>query len=231
LRFSTSKDINQHKATINRFIKKNKPSSSPAYDVIISSVVPGLNNAFGKLSKEIFKNRAIFVSHKNSKLKMLYRKPGEVGADRIINTIAGYELFGGPLVVVDFGTAVTFDCIGKKGAYLGGVILAGPEISTKALHEFTAKLPLVRLKKPKHSIIGQSTEECIRSGLYNGYIGAIDNILNKLIDALGSTTKIISTGGSADIFTPEIKKIYKMIPDLTLRGLALFWQKYYKTHR
>jgi type III pantothenate kinase len=206
--------------TIRRLMKSAgiEPRSA---DAAVSSVVPGINAEVSRQCGKLTGRPPVFLNHKNSGVRILYKKPGEVGADRLANAIAGYKLSGGPLLVIDFGTAITFDCVGGKGEYLGGIIMPGPEISAKALRIYTAKLPLVKFTTPKH-LIGQSTEECIKSGLYNGYVGAINHITLSFVRKLGKQAKVISTGGYAGVFKGALAIPCRVVPDLTLRGLVYF---------
>jgi type III pantothenate kinase len=127
-------------------------------------------------------------------MPVLYENPAEVGADRIVNAVAAFEKYGGPCVIVDFGTATTFDCISKKGEYMGGVICPGIGISADALFQRTARLPRVEIRKPPR-VIGTNTVGSLQSGLYYGYLGLVDGILERLRDEIGEETRVIATGG------------------------------------
>lgn len=206
-----------------KIIKKNsgRKNFADVSGVAISSVVPALDRKFNQIAKTLFKKEPFFVTHKNCGIKIHYIKPGQVGSDRIVNAAAGYKLFGGPLIIADFGTALTFDCINSKGDYLGGLIIPGIGTAAKALHEFTAKLPLVIVSKPKN-LIGATTEESIKSGIYSGYIGLVKYISQILKKSL-KCDKIIATGGHAGIISKELG--IKVVPELTLLGLRYIWEK------
>ena len=195
-------------------------------NVAICSVVPKLDPVFRNISKKYFNCRPFFVDYKNAKIKIQYHKRSDVGADRLANAVAAYKLFGGPIIVVDFGTAITFDCINRLGEYRGGLILPGIEISLKALRNYTAKLPLVEMKhinrSPSYSLIGKSTGESIRAGIYFGYIGMLKYLLDHLKNILGCN-KIVATGGYAEIFAKKLN--LKVIPELTLSGIKYIFEK------
>lgn len=194
--------------------------------VVIASVVPSLDNVFADLTRTYFKKEAFFITSKRSGgLKFLYNNPEEIGADRIADAVAVYEKYKTAAIVIDFGTATTFDCVDKNGCYLGGVITAGPLISAEALTQKTAKLPQVNLNMPS-TIIGRSTVEGIQSGLYYGYIGLVKEILHRLKNEMNEQNlKIIATGGLSYLMVKEIYDIEAVIPELTLEGMKIIWEK------
>ncbi|MFQ6069368.1 MAG: type III pantothenate kinase [Candidatus Aminicenantales bacterium] len=193
--------------------------------VIVSSVVPPLTPVFQDLSLKLFKRKSLVVGPGlKTGMSILYENPQEVGADRVVASVAAFEKYGGPCIVVDFGTAITFDAISSKGEYLGGAIAPGIQISEEALFRRTAKLPRVEIKKPKKAI-GRTTVASIQSGLFFGYIGLISNIIAHIKKELGSDTRVISTGGFARQITPEIKAIDHEEPHLVLEGLRILYQK------
>ena len=194
--------------------------------VAIASVVPSLDNVFADLTKRYFKKDAMFITNKRAGgLKFSYNNPEEVGADRIADAVAVYERYRTASVVIDFGTATTFDCIDKDGNYLGGVITAGPLISAEALTQRTAKLPQVTLNMPA-KIVGRTTVECIQSGLYYGYIGLVKEILHRIKNEMGEENiKIIATGGLSYLMVKEMEDIEGVIPELTLEGIKIIWEK------
>jgi type III pantothenate kinase len=174
---------------------------------------------------EYFKVKPLFVEPGvKTGMPVLYDSPSDVGADRIVNGVAAYEKFGGPCVVVDFGTATTFDAISVRGEYLGGVITPGPGISAEALFAKTARLPRVEIKAPS-KLIGTSTVGSIQSGLYYGYIGLVDGILDRMIKELGPKTGVVATGGYASLTGRGTRFIQHVVPDLTLEGLRLIYEK------
>lgn len=193
--------------------------------VIIASVVPPLNFTFQKMSENYFGHKAVFVDNTlDFGLKILYSPASDVGADRIVDAVAAIEFYGAPCIVVDFGTATTFDAINTKGEYLGGVITPGITISSDALFQRAAKLPRVEIKRPER-VIGGSTVGSIQSGLYYGYAGLVDGILRRMIEELGGKTKVVATGGLAPLISPASEYIETVDENLTLEGLRLIHKK------
>lgn len=193
--------------------------------VAVASVVPSLNAPFEDMTKKYFKKEAFFVTSKSlPKIDILYENHEEIGADRIANAAAAFARYGGPVIVLDFGTATTFDCISTKGVYLGGAIAPGPGISADALAKYTAKLPRVEIKKPENAV-GRSTSAAIQSGLYYGYIGLIKEILVRLKKEITGKPVVVATGGLAGLIVPEIREVKSIVPELTLEGIRLIWEK------
>jgi type III pantothenate kinase len=154
-----------------------------------------------------------------------YDNPREVGADRLANAIAAYDRVHDTCVVVDFGTAITYDIVSAAGEYLGGIITPGAEISIDALYERAAKLPKVELAAPR-ALIGKSTVEAIRSGIVFGFAGQVDGIVRRLRDELGEDTTVIATGGLARVLVPSVRETIDAVDDLlTLTGLRLIWER------
>lgn len=191
---------------------------------IIGSVVPKLNEIIQNAIKK-FCNNKIFVIGENIEPKIEIKLPNkqEVGADRIINSIAAYQEFGGNLIVIDFGTATTFDIVGKNGEYLGGVISPGINLSLKALHEMTAKLPKISLQKQKN-VIGKNTVEAMNSGVYFGYLSLVEGMIMRIQNELQHKTTQVITGGLAEIFKEELA-IDNHRPNLTLDGLKIIYEQ------
>jgi type III pantothenate kinase len=193
--------------------------------VIVASVVPPLNFTFQKMSESYFGQEAIFVDNRlDLGLPIKYNPPSDVGADRIVDALAAITRYGAPCIVVDFGTATTFDAINKQGEYIGGVITPGITISSDALFARAAKLPRVEIKKPDR-VIGSSTVGSIQSGLYYGYAGLVDGILQRMIDELGKQTKVVATGGLAPLISQASKLIETIDDTLTLEGLRLIYER------
>jgi len=191
--------------------------------VIISSVVPPLDSVFQKLVQRVFKTRALEVSPGiKTGMPILYDNPHEVGADRIASAVAACKLYGSPCIVVDFGTATTFDAVSFRGEYLGGAIAPGVRISAEALYHKTAKLPRIDIKKMKKPI-GKSTVSSMHSGLYFGYVGLISNIIKEIKMELGEDAKVIGTGGYSSLIFDEMECIDHHDSELVLQGLRIIY--------
>ncbi len=191
--------------------------------VALSSVVPPLTGSFVEMYQRYFKLEPLVVTHKiktGVKIKIDY--PTEAGADRILNALGAREIHGCPCIVVDFGTATTFDAISKEGDYVGGAIAPGLGIAAEALFARTAKLPRIELVAPP-AAIGRNTVHAMQSGLLLGYIGLIEGLVKRIRKELGSGTRVVATGGMADILAPESKVIDKVYQMLTLEGLRLIY--------
>lgn len=208
----------------NLFALENLPTSNIG-GIMIASVVPPINFVLAEMAQKYFKMEALFLGPgTRTGMAILVDNPQEVGADRIADAVAAFEKYGGPCIVMDFGTALTFDCVSQMGEYLGGVIMPGLGIAAEALFQRAAKLPLVEFREPDR-VIGTNTISHIQSGLFYGAVDAMDGMLGRLCAVLGNQTKIIATGGQAPLVVGASK--YKPMIDssLTLDGLRIIYHR------
>jgi len=200
-------------------------SVSEVTDVIISSVVPPVVPIWERVSTKLFDRPPYVVGPgMRTGMPVRYDNPHEVGADRIVNAVAAYEIYGGPIIAVDFGTATTFDCISRDGEYMGGVICPGIHISMEALFERASKLHRVEIARPK-SVIGKTTTGALQSGLLYGYAGLVDAMVERIRPELGEDARVIATGGLARRIASESRAIESVAPFLTLEGLRILFEK------
>ncbi|HEX5948887.1 MAG TPA: type III pantothenate kinase [Actinomycetota bacterium] len=192
--------------------------------VVLSSVVPNATQALREMVRRYFRFQPVVVEPGvKTGVPVLTDNPKEVGADRIVNALAAFTAYGGPCVVVDFGTATTFDCVSEGGEYVGGVIAPGLRIAAQALFEHTARLPLVELVAPP-TAIGKNTVESVQSGLIYGYAALIDGVVERISKELGHPT-VVATGGLAPVVINECRTVDHHEPWLTLEGLRLVFEK------
>jgi len=193
--------------------------------IVISSVVPPMDSTLREVCEKYFQLKPLFIEPGvKTGMPVHYDNPTEVGADRIVNGVAAFEKYGGPCIVVDFGTATTLDAVSAKGEYLGGVIAPGIGISADALFSRTARLPRVEIRKPPR-IIGANTVNSVQSGLFYGYLGLIDGILERLVAEMGPKTKVVATGGLGGLFSGHSRFLTAVDDLLTLDGLRIIWER------
>ena len=193
--------------------------------IIIASVVPSIDATLDAMAERYFRTRPMFITPETDiGIKVLYDNPREVGADRVINGVAAFHLYGGPAIVVDLGTTINFDVVSAKAEYLGGMICPGIGMSITGLFSRTARLPMVDFREPAR-LIGKNTVNSIQSGLYYGFTGLIDGIVERVIAELGPDTKSIATGGQAPLITRASRYIKIINEDLTLQGLEIVWRR------
>jgi type III pantothenate kinase len=218
-------------------VKQLFPDYKKLKDVIICSVVPPLTPVYQEMSRKFLKLDPLLVRWDLPLgIKVLYEEPSQVGADRIANAVAAFQLYGGPAIVVDLGTATTFDVISDRGEYLGGAIAPGLETSSMNLFHRAAQLFKISLEKPKNAI-GTSTQESLRSGIFFGAVAQIDGIVERIREELKrryrikGKPKVIATGGLAGLVSKESKTIQKVHPTLTLEGLKIIYERVKKISR
>ena len=221
--------------------ERHRVTAKDITGIVMASVVPPLTSTMSMMMVNYFglgpstKPGSIALNVEpalNTGMPILYDNPAEVGADRVVNGVAAYEQFGRrdarPVIVVDFGTATTFDAISAKGEYLGGVICPGPQISADALFQRAARLPRVDVRKPER-VIGRTTVASMQSGLFWGYVDMVEGLVRRMRAELGGNPVVVATGGLAVLVSPETKTIDHVDPELTLRGLRIVWLRNQKS--
>ncbi|MEK5059890.1 type III pantothenate kinase [Paenibacillus urinalis] len=226
-RISTSRQstVDEYGVMIHNLFQMSGISASDIEGVIISSVVPPLVNVLEEMCIKYVGKKPLLVGPGiKTGLNLRYENPREVGADRIVNAVAAIDRYQCPLVVVDFGTATTFDCIDAEGNYLGGAIVPGIGISTEALYQRASKLPRIELEKPK-KVIGRNTVHAMQAGIIFGYAGQVDGIVERIKDEMKAEPKVIATGGLAELIASETRTIEEVNPMLTLEGLRIIYER------
>ncbi len=228
-RLGTNRDITSDEVGLfaSQFFLNNHIDRTDIDDIIIASVVPQVMYSVTNAIKKYFYNKVPLVVGDNIDLDIinLYDNPGDVGADRLVASIGAHHKYGGPLIVVDFGTATTFDAIGKNGEYLGGAIYPGIKISMDALFNKTAKLPRVELVRPER-VIGRNTIVSLQSGIVNGYVGAVTHIISLIQNELGASARVIATGGLARLIDDASDVFETIDRSLVLDGLRIIYDQY-----
>ncbi len=193
--------------------------------VVISSVVPPLTPVLVQMCRRYFRREPLVVGPGvKTGMPIRYDNPREVGADRIVNAVAAYAKYGGPVIVVDFGTATTFCAVSRAGEYLGGAIAPGIAISTEALFEKAAKLPRVEVVRPRQ-VIGRNTVTSMQSGIYYGFVGQVNEIVRRMKRELGEEAVVVATGGLAELICEEVETVDHVDPYLTLWGLKIIYER------
>jgi type III pantothenate kinase len=219
------KSAEQYGVEIRKLFERDSVEVKSIDSIAIASVIPQLDEAFVHTALNDFGVTPLFVDHTtNTGLKLLYDTPSELGADRIVDAAAALAKYGAPCIVVDFGTATTFNAVNTAHEYLGGVIAPGIKISAEALFSRAAKLPRVEIKRPE-KVIATSTHSAMQSGLYHGYAGLVDGVLEKMIAEMASRPHVIATGGLAPVIAGASKFIEKIDETLTLDGLRLIYER------
>lgn len=224
---NTMRTTDEYASTLMRLMESEGIKISDISGVIIASVVPRLIYTFSKLSRKYLNIDPLVIAPGiKTGISIKMENPKEVGADRIVNAVAAKHFVGYPAIVVDFGTATTFDVVDAKGDYIGGVICPGIKLSSQILHSNTAKLPEVEIEKVD-SVIGKNTIHSIQSGIYYGYLAMVDGIIKRIIEEEfeGVDVHVLSTGGLGSVFTGESAYISRYEPNLTLNGLKLIYEK------
>ena len=193
--------------------------------MIVSSVVPDLDAVIRRIGQRIFSLEPLFVGPGvKTGMPILYENPHEVGADRIVNAVAAQHRYGAPVIVLDFGTGTTLDVVSSNGEYVGGIIAPGLGISAEALFSKAARLHRVDVREPKQ-LIGRTTEQSLRSGLYYGYLALVDGLVRRLLSEFDTEVPIVATGGLATVFANDLPQLRAVDSGLTLEGLRLIWDR------
>lgn len=193
--------------------------------VVISSVVPAVDQPLEAMSQRYFHREPMFIGYQTDLgIGIRYDNPREVGADRLVNSVAGFHKYGGPCIVVDLGTTINFDIVARNGDFLGGVLCPGIGMSISGLFAKTARLPMVDFREPA-KLIGSNTVEALQSGLYYGFLGMIDALVERISAELGAGTKAVATGGQGALIAHGSKNVKIYDEDLTLDGLRMIWER------
>lgn len=222
---SRGRTADEYAVILRQLIEMRDIKPSDITSAILASVVPSLTDPMVELVRRAFDLETLVVGPGiRTGMPILYENPREVGADRIVNGVAAFERAQGPVIVVDFGTATTFDCVSGKGEYLGGVIAPGIHISADALFARAARLPRVEIAKPPR-VLGRNTQHSMQSGIIFGYVGLVDGLVDRLSEELGVTFEVLATGGLARLIAPLSRTIKDVDDNLTLTGLRILHER------
>src|ERR671913_1051667 len=212
---------------VSNLCERNEVRKGDISGIILASVVPPLTSTLIAMVRDYFgRVPLLFEPALNGGMPILIDNPGEVGADRVANCIAAFAIYSKnlPLIIVDFGTATTFDAVSAKGEYLGGIICPGPNVSAEALFQRAAKLPRIDVRKPPR-VIGTNTIAAMQAGLFWGYVDMVEGLVRRMKAELGGSATVLATGGLASVVAPESMLIEHVDHDLTLHGLRLVWER------
>jgi type III pantothenate kinase len=222
---SKGRTVDEYHVLLRALLDVAEVDREEVHAAIIGSVVPALTDVFESAISLAFGFEAMVVGPGiRTGMPILVENPREVGADRIVNAVAAYELLHGALIVVDFGTATTFDVVSSKGEYLGGVICPGIQISADALFSRAAKLPRVEIAKPP-KVIGKNTVASMQSGIVYGYVGLVDGMVDRITAELGHSCRVLATGGLAPLVSADSRTIERVEEFLTLDGLRILYER------
>ena len=212
-------------AQLSQMLALHNISFSQIAHTVLASVVPASLNSWQGLSRRYLGDAPLIVADAaNVRMPILCTHPYEVGADRLVNALAAYAMYGSALIIIDYGTATTFDCVSSRGEYLGGAIAPGLSIAADALTSRTSKLPGIDLFSTPETVLGRDTTSAMQSGFIYGFAGLTDGILQRLIGEFDTTPEVLATGGLAPVIVPHCSLVRKTEPDLTLEGLRLVFE-------
>lgn len=229
LKTDAARTRDEYKVALSCLLADSNLRAQDIKSIIVSSVVPDANYALRSFCQDMFGAKPLVVTRDHVDIEIDLRSPDEVGADRLVNALTVKVEYDLPAIVIDFGTATTFDVIDGQGRYAGGVIAPGINLSIEALHRAAAKLPMIGVKKPEDGIIGKDTTSAMQSGVFYGYMSLIEGVLDKIGAELGAKPAVLATGGLAPLFAEYCPAIDKVDETLTLRGLLRIYQGHDKS--